>query len=354
MRPSRTVTALLCLLLLAAPAAAQEPPAAAAQGDDPVAAGIDRGVTYLLERQDDRGSFAPGARYSVALTSLSVTALLSAGHLPTDDSPEGRAIAAGLDFVLRPEHQRGDGYFGDADAGRMYGHGITTLMLSEVLGMTGDADTDALVRTKLEAAVDLILRSQQVAKYDSRFDGGWRYAPESRDADLSITVWQTMALRSAAEAGVEVPAASIERATAYLKRSFQSRPGQPGGRFAYQPQSSAAGYSQTAAGLLALQVCGVYDAPEVEAAVRYLRELDVTPRERWFFYGTYYYAQGMSQRRGEVADEARRTVADLLIPMQNDDGSWNGTGQASDRTYATSLAVLSLTVRYHYLPIYQR
>ena len=40
-----------------------------------------------------------------------------------------------LDYVLLPENQDATGYFGKADGSRMYGHGITTLMLAEMLGM---------------------------------------------------------------------------------------------------------------------------------------------------------------------------------------------------------------------------
>ncbi len=69
-----------------------------------------------------------------------------------------------LGYVLRPEAQQPDGYFGELDGSRMYGHGITTLMLSEILGMGADAAQDKLIREKCRLAIDLILRSQKVAK----------------------------------------------------------------------------------------------------------------------------------------------------------------------------------------------
>jgi hypothetical protein len=79
--------------------------------------------------------------------------------------------------------------------------------------------------------------------------------------------------------------------------------------------------------------------------------------ERWFFYLTYYYAQGMYQRGGKYADEAKRLVAESVLPLQARDGSWEGMGgeeRQGGKIYATSMAVLSLAVRNHYLPIYQR
>ena len=53
---------------------------------------------------------------------------------------------------------------------------------------------------------------------------------------------------------------------------------------------------------------------------------------------------------------ARERVEGLLTTHQQPDGSWDGS-QGSEsgqgRVYCTALALLSLSVRYHYLPIYQ-
>ena len=35
------------------------------------------------------------------------------------------------------------------------------------------------------------------------------YTPDSRDSDLSVTIWQLMALRSAKNAGLQVPGKAI-------------------------------------------------------------------------------------------------------------------------------------------------
>jgi hypothetical protein len=48
---------------------------------------------------------------------------------------------------------------------------------------------------------------------------------------------------------------------------------------------------------------------------------------------------------------------DLLLPLQGRDGSWEqggGDGRETGKVYATSMAILSLAVKNHYLPIYQR
>jgi len=65
----------------------------------------------------------------------------------------------------------------------------------------------------------------------------------------------------------------------------------------------------------------------------------------------------MFQRGGEYSTYARKLVEELLLPKQGPDGSWQGqSGQERNagKVYATSLGVLSLAVKFHFLPIYQR
>jgi len=65
----------------------------------------------------------------------------------------------------------------------------------------------------------------------------------------------------------------------------------------------------------------------------------------------------MYQRGGKYAEEGRRVAADVLLPLQGRDGSWEGKGgeeRGGGKVYATAMAMLSLTVKNHFLPIYQR
>jgi len=127
--------------------------------------------------------------------------------------------------------------------------------------------------------------------------------------------------------------------------------------FSYVPGQNTPSFTMTAAGLLAMQVCGNYESPLVTGSADWLLKNPPKWTERFFFYGTYYYAQGMYQRGGEHALVADRLVRQILLPKQNGDGSWtasSGEETGNGQVYSTSLAVLSLSVKYHYLPIYQR
>ncbi len=133
-------------------AQAEDLPAAARP--DGVTVALDRGVQALLELQQEDGSFVRGSRHRVAISALGAMALLACGHLPDDPTPEGDAVRRAVDFVLDDQHQTPEGYFGQSDNSRMYGHGIVTLLLSELAGMTGDEQRDALVRERLVLAID--------------------------------------------------------------------------------------------------------------------------------------------------------------------------------------------------------
>ncbi len=318
-----------------------------------------RATQYILSQQDPAtGAIHNKLRNETAMTSLSLLALGSMGHQPGDPTPEGIAMKKALNYVLHPERQETDGYFGRKDGSRMYGHGITSLMLAEMLGMGADAQMDQLLREKGRKAIDLILRAQKVPKNDNN-RGGWRYSPDAGDSDMSVTVWQTMALRAAKNAGMDVPKEAIDEAVRYIKRCYEPGDERAGrvrlGGFGYQGRGRE--LSTTSEGLLALLVCGDYDSEEVRGASERLFQDGIKQGERWFFYTTYYYAQSMYQRGGKYAEAGRRNVADVLLPLQSREGWWEGQGgeeRGGGKIYATTMAVLSLAVKNHYLPIYQR
>lgn len=370
MRFERWAMLLACAALCTAPAAAhaqpQAPAPAPAAAPEPAAsrdetdAAIDRALGYLASQQQQSGCIGQTGN-GIALTSLSLLAFAAAGHQLSDPTPQGLCMRRALQYVIQPQFQDPQGFFGNADGSVMYGHGVATLMLSEMLGMAENEQQEQIIRQRLRKAIDLILRAQAVRK-EARHQGGWRYKPDSGDADLSITVWQLLALRAAKNAGMDVPQEAIESAAAYVRRSYAS-PVSPEGKptnmetaFGYQVGSGPA-YACATAGMLSLQLCGYYKDPTVEGTANWLGKISPQYNDSWFFYGTYYYAQCTYQFGGPLAQQGRQRVRDLLLPKQKSDGSWeagDGAERHAGPIYTTSLAVLSLAVKYHYLPIYQR
>lgn len=361
----------LCSLLALAPAraAAPKPEIISPQ----VKTCVDRAVSWLLKQQKPSGYFSEQKTdqnpkrgdmpsHSAAMTALSLMGLASVGHLPGNNTPEGEAAARALKFIVDNVEPDENGYLGRTDRSRMYGHGIITLMLTEMLGMSQDEETDKKVRKMTEGAIKLIIRAQQVPKSDAN-RGGWRYEPSSSDSDISVSVWQLMALRAAKNSGIEVPKEAIDNAVAYIKRSYRAERDSNGqlkqteAPFSYEPYGGRQTFSTTAAGLLSLQVAGQYEAAEVLGSSNWLLKFPPEVDEPWFFYGCYYYAQGMYQRGGDHAATARQKTEQMLVGSQSAEGAWfarNGNEKSAGPVYATSLALLSLSVYHHFLPIYQK
>lgn len=342
-------------LLAVSPVRAQE------ARDAKVDEAVKRGVAYLLAQQKPDGSISDG-RYQTAMTSLSIMAICASGHPPSEKSKEGEAVRRALEYVLQSERVE-KGYFGARDHSRMYGHGITSVMLAEIVGMGADKDQDFRARDRLKQAMELMYWSQERKSPKNKDQyGGWRYQPKDADSDLSITIWQVMALRAARNAGMEVPRSVIDKAVDYIKRCYRTerddngKPKNLKSACGYQP-SHEPRFASAAAGLRALQVCGEYAAPETTGSAQWLREHKPKYDERFFYYGMYYYAQAMYQQGGEHAKEARDFVETTFLDKQKPDGSWESSdGQERDAgiAYATSMALLSLSVKYHFLPLFER
>jgi len=334
--------ALLLAALLARPALAQPD----ANGDR-VDRAIVRALQFLASEQQPSGAWRIRHQDACASTSLAVMSFMAAGHVP-GEGPYGDSLERGVRWVLGA--QQADGLFPHrAGSGPMYDHGITTLMLAEVAGMVRP-DLRDRVRIGLERAVLLILKAQAVGK-GRQHEGGWRYQPGSNDSDLSVTGWQLLALRAARNIGCDVPAEAIDAAVDYVKRCSDRQ-----GGFSYHPGSGVSP-TRTGTGILCLEICGDHRAPETIAAADYLLRRPLEKNDGFFFYGVYYCTVGMFQVGDRYWDTTRDSIRELILPLQNANGSWyldRGDENAFGPVYSTSMSVLALAVEYQYLPIYQR
>lgn len=321
--------------------AASDPEKSAADMITPAAQkAIDKGLAYLAERQHDDGAFGSGG-YSrnVAVCGLAGLAFMSAGSTP-GRGPYGRHVAKCVDFILAHTQQGGFIVVPDSSShGPMYGHGFAALFLAEAYGMTMRAD----IREKLAKAVELIVQTQNP-------DGGWRYQPVPRDADISVTICQVMALRAARNAGIFVPRETIDRCIDYVKRSQN-----PDGGFMYMIQGGQSAFPRSAAGVVALYSAGVYEGPEIEKGLEYLMNYlpqgGAFSRESHYFYGHYYAVQAMWHAGGKHWNQWYPAIRDELTARQRDDGSWT---DSICPEYGTAMAAIILQMPNNYLPIFQR
>lgn len=310
---------------------------------------IVRALDYLARQQLPSGAWSShDTGPSTACTSLAVMAFLAAGHVP-GEGPYAAHIDQGIDWVL--QNQAPDGMFSDRGIhGPMYTHGIATLMLAEVLGMTS-AEKAPVIQDALKRAVELILVAQSVRK-QPRDTGGWRYGKASVDSDLSVTGWQLLALRAAKNVGCDVPAESIDMAVNYVKKC--TVPGNEG--FTYQPGDHPTSV-RTGTGILCLEICGEHHTPQALGGANWLLRRPLRDQDTFFFYGVYYCTLGMFQIGGQHWDMLRDHMEPMVLSLQLPDGRWEarrGEEAGPGSIYCTSLSVLALSVEYQYLPIYQR
>ena len=307
---------------------------------------IDRALVFLKTMQEKDGSWqgAPfGAR--AAMTGLSVLAFLSAGHVP-GEGPYRATIEKGIRWVLRS--QRPNGSLSNDDQTEMYQHGICTLMLAEVAGMT-DPALSREVKSGLEKAVALMLKAQRMQPGPHK--GGWRYRVEGYDSDMSITGWQVLALRAAKNLGCDVPAERIDLAVEYVKRCRDPS----SGGFSYMAGGAYLTLACSGVGILCLELAGSdrhHSRDALQAGSLLLKSLPQWS-ERNFFYTIYYGAQATFQLGNNYWNFYRPHLHKTLFDYQQTNGSWihnDGLGPV----YASAMAVLALTVEYRFLPIYQR
>ncbi|MFI4898464.1 MAG: prenyltransferase/squalene oxidase repeat-containing protein [Phycisphaerales bacterium JB059] len=307
---------------------------------------VERALEYLSEQQQSDGSWT-GGRFgkNVAITSLACLALMGDGDTPSRGE-HAQAIRRGLDFVLENAAENGL-IAAEAANGPMYGHGFATLFLGEAYGMTaggGDTARSARLHEALVKAVRLIERTQND-------EGGWRYNPVPYDADVSVTICQVMALRSARNAGIEVKKEVIDKAVDYIRRCQNTD-----GGFKYQLETGSSAWPRSAAGVASLFYAGIYEDRAIDQGVGYLHRVASpgTPRasRAHYFYGHYYAVQAMYLAGGDDWGAWWPAIREELIEGQRDDGSWE------DRTvgpaYATAMSLIILQMPKRYLPIFQK
>lgn len=307
---------------------------------------INSGLQYLVTQQNANGSF--GQQVPVASTALALMAFMVQGNFP-ERPPYGEPMKKGLDFLLQSAtaNKRGNGFMGSS----MYEHGLATLALSEAWGMSSRKDD---IREVLKKAVELIIHSQND-------QGGWRYKPEPKDADLSVTVMQLVALASAQEAGIAVPDETIQKAIKYVKSSAADQ-----GGFLYQLSQKKPGAKAqmpcSAAGVLSLFMCGERDSAEAQLSLKYLLNLQDKKNQptAHFFYANYYAVQCMYQAGESFYQGWYPKIRDTLLAKQKSDGSFGDPADAKNpraagiATVNTAFSILILGVPYRFLPIYQR
>ncbi|HEX5471349.1 MAG TPA: prenyltransferase/squalene oxidase repeat-containing protein [Lacipirellulaceae bacterium] len=338
-------------------------------------AAIDRALAFLASQQKPDGSFPTLERGQPGVTSLCLLAYMAHGYSPGEGRFGGQLDRA-TDYIVACQQESGlinklgpegptittniDHLIGEPAA---YSHAISSLTLSEMYGM-GQPRRAAQLKRVIEKSLAVTLQMQRRPKDLLVDQGGWRYVTDDgpNDSDLSITGWQLMFLRSARNAGFNVPQQPIDNAIQYVRRTFDKNLGTF--RYVIAP-SRFSSRAMTGAGILALAHAGYHNSPEAKTAAEWMLKHSFAPyndnnglvSDR-YHYSLFNACQGMYQMGGPYWKKFFPRVVATLLARQQPGGAWDAESFARDRPfgncYTTALVVLALGAPNQFLPVFQR
>lgn len=301
---------------------------------------IQRGLDYFRKKLDTGQKLGDGAfRNHSAIVALAGMAFLAGGSTP-EAGPDAKHIVSCVETLLEQARESGviaaDGITGQS---LMYGNGFALTFLAECYGMSPE---DERIRAAVQKSVRMLVAAQNE-------EGGWRYTPVRGEADVSVTACVVMALRAARNAGFSVPAEVMEKAVSYLQKCQNAD-----GGFRYRAVAGGSAPPRTAAVLAALCAAGHYEGEDLRRGVAYLRNTPCPAEDGYFFYAHYYAIQAFWLYDGGE-DAAWQpwyaAAADALVKSQRANGAWASTISTD---HATAMALITLQVPNHFLPILQR
>ncbi len=345
-----------------------------------VDAAVERALAWLAQQQNSDGSFRTLDMGQPGVTCLCLMAFMAHGHLP-GDGPYGTRLERAADYALNCQKPNGlvtligpegpkisRAVVHEIGVHAAYNHAISSLTFSEVYGTTDRGKAERL-QTAIQQSIDATLEMQRWPKDRAVDRGGWRYLNDfnREDSDLSITGWQLKFLRSAKNAGFDVPKQSIDDAVAYVRRTFSERYGAFG--YAAGDYYDFRSRGMAGAGILALAHAGHHNAPEATRSGEWIlrngfddyNKIDPFTQSYSndrYHYGLFNCCQGMYQLGGRYWEQFFPTVVKTLLANQQADGSWPAESHFNDgkfgNAYTTALVLLTLGAPNQLLPIYQR
>jgi len=318
----------------------------------------DAGIRFLLKTQDASGGWKDG-QSGPGVTGMAVMVLLGSGEDP-NSGPYREPIRKAVRSIIAVQNPTTGFIGGDSGHDSMYQHGFAMLALAECYGAVDDRDlwgADAAQRSQRRSigqSLELAVRCAVTSAKQNPV-GAWRYGPDAKDADTSVSGAVMMGLLAARNAGIEVPDETITRACKY----FRSMTG-PNGQVGYSGSPGGGSDAVTSIAVLVLAIARQKDTPEYKRALAFLksRSRDTqSAMEGYPTYTRYYRSQALFQGDVEVWEKWNLGLVRELKTMQGKDGSFAGfsnRGGGFGGTVDTTLVLLALAVNFKFMPIYER
>lgn len=279
-------------------------------------------------------------------TAMALLPFLGSGH--THQTGEYKdVVRKGLEYLMGRAKRGGRGISYLEPGGRMYTHGLVSIVLCEAYAMT----KDPVLAPYAQGSVWFIEDAQDPV------GGGWRYTPRQA-GDTSAVGWQLMALKSGKITGLNIHPRTYARAEKFLDSVSSNY----GAYYGYtSPPEGKRADARTAVGILCRMYMGWKKGnPGLEDGVNAMTEKGPSTGNAANMYYNYYATQAIKHYGGAKWNGWNKVMRDFLVKSQSKEGnmagSWHfGDGHASDaggRLYNTALACMTLEVYYRYLPLY--
>ncbi len=339
------------------------------------------GLSWLAKEQQADGSFRGMDAGQPAVTGFCLMAFLATGESPINGR-YSKQLSKSIDYIVSQQKPNGliaafangESPISRAPEGAniytsnaiVYNHAISALALSEAYGQC-HKDQAMILNDVIEKAVAATIEMHNWKRKRKVDRGGWKYTVNRHpdDADLSSTCWQLMFLRSARNAGFDVPAENIDRAAAFVERCFEKK----NGVFIYNPSyKKSISRAMAGAGIVALAHGGKHDTDMARRSGDWLLTRDFKKYNAdkpagglsWqpdrYHYGVFHSTQAMYQLGGRHWTTFFPPVVETLLDNQQQDGSWPAEAYDDQygNCYTTSLCILALGIPNQMLPIFQR
>jgi hypothetical protein len=223
-----------------------------------------------------------------------------------------------------------------------YDHAISSLTLSEVYGMGKTKRSEPLQRA-INKSLAATLEMQNWPKDHEADKGGWRHIKDldQKDSDLSLTGWNLMFLRSARNAGFNVPKKSIDDAVGYIRRTFDKDMGV----FGYTTlRGDSYSRAMAGAGILALAHAGFHDSVEATMSAKWLHKFNFTEYNTMAaspmrIVTTTVYSMPATRCTNWAAPDWAQFFRPQfrLLAAQMADGSWDAESFHRDRPFGNRI-----------------
>lgn len=323
-------------------------------GNGVTQAAVAAGLKWLAYNQKPDGGWSLKGPYNdgavnedrTAATAMALNAFLGDGHTHIAPGEYQSVVDRGLKFLLRRQDKEGFFAGGEPSHNQAYSQAIATITVCEAYGMTGDS------QLKVPAS-----RAIKYAEWSQGRQKGWRYEPRE-DSDLSVTGWYLMALMTGKMAGLEPSEKVIRSVGDYLEsvsHEYGARYSylrQDPATLTMTAEGLLCrqylGWPSSHPALLrAIEVDLLPNAPDAKAEMVSVY---------YWYYATQVLHHVGGQAWTKWNDKMKVVLPQLQEKKGTDAGSWDPSadqfGPSGGRLYTTCFCIYCLEVYYRHLALY--